>query len=56
MRKKFERSFYVRVIRDPQDATRDYTLHKDEAFQLWLDGKLALDLTNTKPGEPVYSH
>jgi hypothetical protein len=51
-----QKPLYVRVIRDPRDAKRDYLLHKDEAFQLWLDGKLALDLTNTKPGEPVYSH
>jgi hypothetical protein len=44
----------VRVIRDPRDARRDYFLPKEEAHARYMRGELSLDMTNTKPGEPVY--
>jgi hypothetical protein len=48
------RAIMARVIRDPRNSRMDYFIPADDARRLYEQGKLALDLNNTKPGNPVY--
>ena len=44
----------VRVIRDPQDASKDQWIPEASAIDLYGRGQLAIDETNSKPGHTVY--
>lgn len=55
MKRKQKRSVpVVRVIVDSRDASKDYSIPQTEAWELLKAGKLDQDLTNSKPGHPVY--
>ena len=44
----------VRIAPDSRNASKDYFIPASEAKELIASGKLAQDLTNSKPGELVY--
>lgn len=54
MRKKELPAKQVRVIPDGRDGSKDYWLDEHEALRLYDEGKLWRDVTNSKPGTPVY--
>lgn len=50
-----DRSNQVRVIVDSRDYTKDYWENKQVAEDQYNQGLLAIDLTNSKPHERVYT-
>lgn len=45
----------VRVAPDSSDASKDYWIPESEALQLFQEHKLDVDLTNSEPGQRVYT-
>jgi hypothetical protein len=44
----------ARVIRDPRDGSQDYFIPRTRARELFDEGKLHVDMTNSKEFEVVY--
>lgn len=53
-RKATQTESRVRVIPDSRNGSLDYWITREEAKDLYAQGKLDQDLTNSTPGNPVY--